>query len=74
MEKKPYLKRARIIRYTTLPDDLLSRYDRERNIMEIDINKREFLREITRDMLDVNNYDATRLCFINGRIMFEPVE
>lgn len=72
-EENAQAERARIIRYTTLPDGLLSRLDRQKNILEIDVNERRFLTPSMQNLLDCSDDDATRIVSIKGGIGFEPV-
>lgn len=68
------IQRAKIIRYTTLPDGLLSRYDRKRNILEIDKEERSFLSPSLQNLLDCSEADATRLARAKvGGFVFEEV-
>lgn len=53
--------RARLIRYGYLPDGLLSKLDREKNILHIDIERRKALTPMSQNMLDCSDADQTRL-------------
>lgn len=61
---------SRIIRYTTLPEGMLSRLDRQRNILEIDKDAREYLTQSSRDRLDCSDADWTHLEVVPGGVVF----
>ena len=66
------VRRDRIIRYTTLPDGLLSRMDKKRNILEIDREERSFLTPSLQNLLDSSEAERTRLAKAKvGGFIFE---
>ena len=66
-------KRAKIVRYTDLPNGYLSRYNPETNILEIDRTLREFLAPSTRNRLDCSEAKYTFLEEVPGGIVFRSV-
>lgn len=65
---------ARIIRYTNLPDGLLSRLDKVRNILEIDKEQRELLSPSTQRRLDCTDHKETRVVHVVGGLHFASTE
>lgn len=69
------MQRDRIVRFTNLPDGLLSRLDTERNILEIDKAEAGFLSDIQVGRLTCSDEAATRVVLLShgGGFGFEPV-
>lgn len=53
------IKRARIIRYTPIGNGILSRFDKQRNILEIDPHEREVLDPAVQNLLDCTEIAET---------------
>lgn len=67
-------KRARIIRYTDLPNGLLSRFDSRRNILEIDRTQRDRLTPSIQNLLDCTEHPVTVVAPVVGGLSFKPLE